>query len=452
MLRGQVRGDVFVPGDDGYDAGRAGFQLFRPHLPEVLVAAEDTADVVAAVRFAESHGLAVAVRGMGHGQPDGATGGLLITTSRMSGVVVNATAGTAWISAGTSWAQVIEAAAVHGLVPLAGSAPHVGAIPYTLGGGLSLFARRHGYAADHVRALDVVLPCGEQRHVTARSEPELFWASRGAGGNFGVVTGMEIGLVRASTLYGGGLYFDAPLIGEVLRTWRRWTETVPEDMTSSVALIPFPDVPGPPEPLRGRHIAHVRIAHLGAGGEELVAPLRAVGDRLIDSLGELPCREMASICNDPTGAMPYRGTSGLLGDLEDGAVEALLDHVGPGSADPCVLELRHLGGALSRPPATANAVGGRDARFLFGITSGLSSAEPPEAELDASRAREHRVREAMSPWTTGRCLNFLGGDDSTVESVRASYAPDDYRRLRELKALHDPANMFRHGRPIPPAT
>ncbi|WP_317891379.1 FAD-binding oxidoreductase [Saccharopolyspora pogona] len=297
-----VQGPVFLPGDADYDTERSGFQTFGQRRPKVVVAAVDADDVKAAIGFAAARDLPVAVLSTGHGVAAEVEGEVLITTGRMSDVRIDGERRTAWFAAGVRWGQVVEAAAEFGLAPLSGGAPHVGAVSYTLGGGLGHLSRSYGYTADHVRSIEVVTADGQLRRVTAESDPELFWALRGAGGNFGVVTGMEVDLMPVSHLYGGALYFDAHLIGDLLRAWQEWTRDVPDEMTSSVALVPFPDIPALPEPLRGRHVVHVRIAYAGdpAAGEELVEPLRAVGPRLIDSVREMPYREVGSICNDPS--------------------------------------------------------------------------------------------------------------------------------------------------------
>ncbi|SFO97942.1 FAD/FMN-containing dehydrogenase [Amycolatopsis arida] len=450
---GNVRGPVLRPGDEGYDAERGGFQAFRRHEPEVIVGATGADDVRHAVAFAAAQGLPVAVLGTGHAPVAPEPGGLLITTSRMAGVRVDPERSTAVVAAGTTWAEVIDAAAAHGLAPLAGSAPHVAAVPYVLGGGLSLLSRRYGYAADHVRSLDVVTADGEPRHVTAESEPDLFWALRGGGGNLGVVTRMEIDLVPVTRLYGGGLFFDTPLLGAALRAWCRWAEDAPEEVTSSVALVPFPDVPGVPEPLRGRHVAHVRIAHLGdaASGERLVAPLRAVGPRLLDTLDELPATAVGSIYDDPKGPLPSLSGNLLLRDLDDAGVDTLLDLAGPGNPGPLIVEVRQLGGALARPPAVANAVGHRDAGYLLGFVDPLPSATPTEAEVTEVRRRQRHFEHAVAPWSTGgRFLNFLGGDGTTPEITRTAFTAADHQRLTRLKTHYDPHNLLRRNPNIPP--
>ncbi|QEV09127.1 FAD-binding oxidoreductase [Streptomyces prasinus] len=448
-LAEQVRGPVLTPADERYDAERAGNQTARCHRPALVVGATGPADVQAAVTFATGHGLPVAVQGTGHAlSAVAAEGGVLINTSRMQGVRVKAEAGTAWIGAGVRWDQVLHETAPAGLAPLSGSAPGVGVVSYTLGGGLGLLSRRYGYAADHVRGVDVVTADGRLRQVTEASDPDLFWALRGGRDNFGVVTGIEIDLMPVTTIYGGGLFFDAGSASEVLDTYIRWTATVPDEMTSSAALISFPDVPALPPTLRGRHVVHIRIAYaadaLGAG-ESLVAPLRALGP-FTDTLGELAYADSGSIHNDPVFPGTFESGTTMLDELDADAVRTLLGLAGPHAPVPHVVELRHLGGRLARPSGTPNAVGNRDARYVLNVVSRLERADIAEI-----RPAHDRIFESIAPWSTGgRALNFMNGERD-AEHVRSAYDAKDYRRLTEIKAVYDPENTFRLNHNIPPA-
>ncbi|MEU7742240.1 FAD-binding oxidoreductase [Nonomuraea sp. NPDC049158] len=435
-----LKGPVFRPGDEGYDDERAGFQALARHRPDVIVGATDAADVRAAVAMAAANGLPVAVQATGHGMPMAAEGGLLISTRRMTGVRVDPETATARIEAGVRWARVIEEGARHGLAPLSGSAPSVGAVSYTLGGGLGLMARRYGYAVDQVRAVEVVTADGVLREVTAATEPDLFWALLGGRGNFGVVTALEIGLVPVTALYGGGLFFD--LATDVVRRWAEWTRDLPEEMTSSIAVIPFPDAPQVPEVFRGRRVGHVRIAYTGGPeeGERLLEPLRAIGPRLVDSVKELPYTESGSIHNDPAEPMAYYATHSLLRELPARAVDALLE------TERLILEIRHLGGALDKPGL--GPVVNRDAQYQVGVLSRLA----PGGDPGEVRPLHDGVREALSPWDTGgRGLNFLYGENTAPAQVRLAYDPEDYRRLAALKAVWDAGNLFRLNANIPPA-
>jgi FAD/FMN-containing dehydrogenase len=261
---------------------------------------------------------------------------------------------------------VIHEAAVFGLAPLNGSAHLVGVVGYTLGGGIGPLARAFGYAADRVRQIDVVTADGRLRQLSERSETDLFWALRGGKGNFGVVTSLEFDLVPVARLYGGGLFYPGESAAEVLHAFQEWTADVPEEMTSSVALIRFPELPDVPEPVRGRFVVHVRVAYAGSADEgvRLVRPLRAAAPLILDTVADMPYTDVASIHGDPTEPLPAYERSRMLAEFGPDAVDALLALAGPDSGCPLMLvEVRHLGGALSRTPPVPNAVGNRDAAF-----------------------------------------------------------------------------------------
>ncbi|GAA2440493.1 FAD-binding oxidoreductase [Actinomadura vinacea] len=445
-LAGRVRGAVYVPGADGYDGERIGFQLLEPHRPAVIVAAAGADDVRAAVEYAAAHHAPVAVQAGGHGLA-APTEGVLISTRRMSGVRVDPGKRTAWVEAGATWRNVIEAAAPHGLAPLSGSFPGVGAVSYTLGGGVGLMARRYGFAADHVRRVDLVTPDARQRQVTAESDPDLFWALRGGGGNFGVVTGMEIDLMPVDRIYGGGLFFDVEQVPEVLDAWRRWTAAVPEEMTSAVSMLTYPDLPVLPEPMRGRHVAQIQIAFLGteADARSLVEPLRSLGPVLRDTLRELPYTESGTVFDEPDQPHAYRSRNLLVRDLAPGALPGLVKAASPAAPVMGVVGLRHLGGALARAPRTANAVGHRDAAYAVMI---LSPVEPGEAET----VRDFH-RDVLAPFAgqaLGCSLNFSFGPLDGQE-IRSAFAPEDFERLTLLRARHDPHALLRANHPVPAA-
>ena len=258
-LTRRVHGPVLTPGAPGFDDELAGFQTGEPHRPDIVVGAEDAADVAAAVTFAAEHGLPVAVHATGHGRAAGIDGGVVISTHRMAGVRVYPDTGVAHIGAGARWAQVAEAAAEHGLAPLSGSFPAVGAVGYLLGGGLGLLGRRYGWAADHVRAIDLVTADGVARRATADTEPELFWALRGGREPLAVVTAVEVALFAVPQVVGGGLFFAATDAPQVLPAVRAIGAEAPDELGVSLGAIDIPDLPAVPAPLRGRQVLHVRL-------------------------------------------------------------------------------------------------------------------------------------------------------------------------------------------------
>lgn len=443
-LRRQVAGPVFEPGDADYDAEVAAWNLITTHRPPIVVGATCADDVQAAVRYAIANGLSVAVQATGHGASFPVDDGILITTKRMTHVSVDVQYGVARVEAGAKWAQVVAATAPYGLAPLLGSTSDVGAVGYTLGGGMGPLGRKYGFAADRVRSIEIVTGDGKLRTISADSEPCLFWGLRGGKGNFGVVTAMEIDLVLQPRLYGGAIFFAADDAPAVLHAWREWVETVPEELTSSVALLRLPDLELVPEPLRGKLTLHVRIAYTGEAcvGEKLVAPLRAVATPVIDMVRDMPFTESDSIHMDPVDPMPSWHDGRLLGSFPAEAADALLATAGPGVDVPLVFaEIRHMGGALGRQPLVPNAVSGRNGAFsLFVLGPGVPGV------VEAVEVAAARVIDALEPWHTSQKLfNFLGSTDAGPAAVAAAYPPDAMARLFELKDRFDPHNLFRHG-------
>ncbi|MDT9685328.1 FAD-binding oxidoreductase [Streptomyces sp. TRM76323] len=442
QLTDEVAGPVLLPGQEGYEEELSGFQTGYRHAPSVIVGAETAADVLAAVRFAAARGLAVAVHSTGHGVTVRNEGGLLVSTRRMRGVAVDPVSRSARMEAGVRWEQVVAAAEPYGLAPPSGSAGHVGVVGYALAGGLGLLAREFGYAADHVRAVDVVTADGEPRHVTAGSDPDLFWALRGGRDGFGVVTALEIALQPVERVYGGGIFFAYEHVEAVLDFFRAWTAEVPDTMTSSLGMVDYPPLPALPEPLRGRHVVHVRFATTDlAAGPDLVRPWRNLAPALLEHLGELPYSASGSIYREPDFPHAYDGDGVLLSELDPRILTAVRELAGRDAPVPCVVDLRHLGGALSRPPEVPNAVSFRDARYILRV---LSSPEGPG--LRAVRAAHARLDEAVAPWTLGRSLNFVYGERRATDLPTGRHTPETLRRLTALRSAYDPSGIFRGPR------
>lgn len=435
-----VAGPVLLPHDESYAAECAGFNLTVLHRPAVVVGATSPSDVRAAVRFAVEHDLPVAVLATGHQPFHPANGSVLITTSRMASVEVDAANRMARITAGTLWQQVVDATTKEGLAPLSGSSPTVGVIGYVLGGGFSpTMGRTYGWAADHVRAIEIVMADGELRRVTATSDPELFWAVRGAKSNFGVVTAIELDLFPVTEFYGGGLFFDGADTAAVLHAYREWIATAPDTLNSSVGLLRFPPVPSIPEFLQGKLMVHLRVSYLGseADGEQLVAPMRAAAPVVVDALKLTPYEEFAAIHQDPADPMPYGELGGLLTELTPESVDLIVDVAGPDAADfpMLILDIRHLGGALGRPAEVPNSVDIRDA----GMTIWGAALGAPD-EIPAQLARMRGLLDVLRPWSTGRnYLNFMSGNEATEQA----YTDAVLHRLRTVKTAYDPTNVFR---------
>ncbi|MET7403473.1 FAD-binding protein [Dactylosporangium sp. NPDC005572] len=445
-------GKALLPGDPGYADELKTYNLLMSPKPGVVIAAAAAGDVQAAVRMAAGRGAPVAVLATGH-QPAVPIGPdtVLITTRAMRGVTVDAQRRVARVEAGVRWQQVVDETVKVGLAPLAGSTPIVGVVGYTLGGGLSpIMGRAHGYAADHVRRVDLVTADGQLRTVAPDTDADLFFAVRGGKSNFGVVTAIEFDLFPVKTLYGGAIFFDGADAGKVLHTYREWVKTVPDAMSSSVALLRLPDAPEVPEPLRGKFVTSVRISYLGseASGGKLVAPLLAAATPIVAAVREMPFSEFGTIHADPVEPLPVFERTALLRELTGETVDQLLAVAGTAAPYPITMtEIRHLGGALGRQPAQANAVSNRDAAFTLFV----ASIGGP-ADAGAITKAEADIIARMQPWSTGGMfLNFMTSEDSAPDAVQRAYQPAVYQRMAAVKRKVDPTNMFRLNHNIKPA-
>lgn len=446
-----VAGPVLTPGSDGYAAECATADPHRPLRPTAVVGATGEDDVRKAVSFAAWQGLPVAVKSAAHQVVGSADGGLLITTGRMKSLSVEAATRSVRAGAGVLWDEVVARTAPLGLAPVMGSAPGIGVVGYTLGGGLSpLLGRTHGYAADHVLRVKVVTADGELRTVTPEREPSLFWALLGGKGNFGVVTEIEFRVFPVTRFQGGGIFFAGERLAGVLEAWRRWVATVPEEMSSSLAVRPMPGLASVPRALRGSSVVHVRIGHLGAAEEcdRLVAPLRAAAPVLLDTVGTRPVTAFGEIHQDAADPLSPVHRTVALRALPREAADVLVRLAGPGSVRrPARLEIRALGGALDREPEVPNAVASRGVPFVV-VVSAAGGGERAGA-LGAELAR---AVGGLAPWAADRSVvNFLSAQEATdEEAVRAAYGPVRYSRLAEVKRHYDPANLFRFNHNIRP--
>ncbi|MFI6427827.1 FAD-binding oxidoreductase [Promicromonospora sp. NPDC050880] len=446
-LRAELDGSLFLPGEDGWDEARQAWQLTVDQRPEAVVAAASVRDVVTTVDAARTAGLRVAAQSTGHnaGPLGPLAGTVLLRTSGLTGITVDPAARTARVEAGVVWGDVTAAAAPYGLAGLAGTAPDVGVVGYTLGGGMSWLGRTHGVAANHVVSADVVTADGVRRHVDARNEPELFWALRGGGGSFAVVTALEIGLVPVPDLHGGALFFPLDQAAEVLQTWQRWTRVVPDAITSIGRLLRFPPLPEIPEPVRGQSFVTIELVSLlgREATDEALEPLRILGP-VMDTVHPSEPAELAAIHMDPPTPVPGTGDGFLLTDLPLEALDAFLAVTGPGQDFGLLsTEIRHLGGAFSPDTARGGVVSG----FAAGYAIFSATITPDETAVKATHIALDRLRDMLRPWTAPvSYLNFAERPGGAPFAHTAAL-----HRLQSIKALYDPADMIRANHPVSPA-
>ncbi|MDQ1661895.1 MAG: hypothetical protein QOJ68_1875 [Blastococcus sp.] len=442
-LRRRVHGPVYAAGDDGMAAEVATWNVAIQHTPAIAVGATCAADVAAAVSWAVAHDLGVAVQATGHGPVRNAAGSLMITTRRMQGVFIDPHRRIARVQAGVKWGPVMEAAAEYGLVGLRGSSSDVGVVGYVVGGGLGPLGRKHGFAADSVTAVEIVTADGRLRRLTAECEPDLFWAVRGGKGNFGIVTAVEIELFPFGALVAGAIFFAAEDAAAVLHAYREWAPTMPEDVTTSVAVLRLPDLEELPPPLRGQAVVHLRYCYAGddiAEGERLVEPMKAAGRIVLGYIHPMLPGEMDSIHVDPVDPLPAWEKGMGLAEFPAEAVDAFLATAGPQLDIPLIMvEIRQLGGALARGPRVPNAVTGRGAAWAVYV---VGVGVPELAGIVPMLGRG--VLDALRPWASAECpMNHLG--EAGPEEVAANYPPAVLERLRAIKAAVDPTGIFSFG-------
>jgi hypothetical protein len=303
-------------------------------------------------------------------------------------------------------------------------------------------ARRHGLQANSVTAIEIVTADGELRRVSHEREPELFWALRGGGGNFGVVTALEFDLYPADQVYAGALFFPYERTSEVLHAWREWVRGVPEDVTSVGRVLQVPDLPQVPDIVRGQSFVVVEAAYLGdeRSGADLIAPLRELGPGM-DTFAMVPPAALGYLHMDPDEPSPYMSDTMLVGDLPGAAIDDLVAVTGPGSGSPLVsVELRHLGGALGRAQAHHGARATLPGTFAM-FAGGVPMDEPLAAAIQAQLAL---VSGALAPWRAGQYANFVEHPADAAEF----FDDDTLRRLRAVKAEYDAADLFLANHPV----
>jgi hypothetical protein len=441
---------VIQPVHGGYDRARAAWNVAADQRPAGIVEARTPAEVRDAILFAGEYGLHVAPQTTGHlaGAMPALDRAILLRTKLRGEVEIDAGARRARVPAGAEWEEVVVAAAAHGLSAMHGSSPNVGVVGYLLGGGLSFYARRHGLGANHVLAIEVVTADGTLRRVDHEHEPDLFWALRGGGGNFGVVTAIEIGLLPYTEVFAGTTFWPAAQARDVLQAWQAWTRDAPDAVTTSARILRLPPIPEVPEPLRGVPVVAVDGVVLPGAGDpaELIAPWRSAGEPMIDTWAAGPPTQVLRMHGDPEPPTPALGDHALLGELGEAGMDAFIGAAGEDSGSSLVIaELRQLGGALAAAPAGAGARGHLDGRFaLLGI--GVPMGPVAGAEIEAHLAL---LTGAMADWDTGRMyLNFheRGG------SAETSFGPEAYARLAAVRRAYDPDERFvaSHRIALPP--
>ncbi|MEZ3160437.1 FAD-binding protein [Microbacterium sp. BWT-B31] len=445
-LADALSGELTLPAAADWDAARTAWNLAVDQRPAAVVRAASVRDIVATVDAARRLGLRVAPQGTGHNAaPLGDLADtILLRTSQMRTVHIDPVHRIARVEAGALWADVCPAAAEYGLAALAGSSADVGVVGYTLGGGLSWLARSHGLAANHVTAIEVVTADGRHRRASDVHDTELFWALRGGGGGFGVVTALEFELFPLREVIAGALFWPIDDAQPVLRAWREWVEELPDTVTSVSRVLRLPPLPEIPEPLRGRAFVVIEAAMQldAARADALLAALRALAPE-IDTFAVTPVERLHELHMDPTEPVPCLGDGALLRSLPPDALDALLESVGADSGSALLsAEVRHLGGELTPGRTAGGATSGLAGEFLL---FGVGITPSPEAAA-AVRASVDRMLTCVETWRAETAyLNFV---ESPAEPGRLF--GDSLDRLRRIKADVDPTDLMRSNHPVGP--
>jgi FAD/FMN-containing dehydrogenase len=442
-----MAGQVVFPGDPGWDAARQAFDLLVDLQPEAVVFPTDERDVAAVVDYAREQGLRIAPQSTGHnaGPLGSLEGTILVQTSKLTGVSIDAAAHKVRVGTATKWEKVAPQLSALGLAGLHGSSPDVGIAGYSLGGGMGWLARKYGLQTNSVTAIELVTAEGDLVRADAVHEPDLFWALRGGGGNFGVVTAIEFNVYPVEEVYAGTLLFPFARASELWHAWREMLPGLPEELMTWASLWQFPDLPGVPEHVRGGSFAILMGAFLGeeADGRELLLPVRELGPAM-DTFGMGPPGVLGSLAlEDWLMPLPFLSAHQLLGELPASAIDDLVAAGAQPGSPLGMLQLRHLGGALARRPPDAGAratLPGEVQMFAVGVAGDEASAAAIGSTLEA-------VENALRPYHVGYYPNFV----EHPADASAFFDPDTWVRLRQVKALYDPDDLFKGNHHIPPA-
>ncbi len=448
-----VRGNVFRPGDKGYDDARAIWNGLIDRRPALIVRCSGAADVVDSVNFAREHDLLLSIRGGGHNVAGNAVndGGLVVDLSGMNGVHVDPSTGIVRAEGGATWGDCDRESQLFGLAVPGGVVSTTGIAGLTLHGGLGHMRRRYGLSIDSLLSVDIVTADGQLRRASATENEDLFWAVRGAGSNFGVVTSFEFQAYPLGPMVTvAAVFYPLERGKEILTAWRDHMAGAPEELSSLAICVSVPPAePFPPE-LHGTPVVIVVGVYSGSveDGEPVVQPLREFGEPLLDLSGPWPWLGLQSGFDAlfPKGGL-YYWKSRALGELSEAAIDDILEFAGRRPTPLTDIVVWHQGGAMTRVDDSETAYAGRDAGFL--ATAEVSWTDP--AQNDEAIAFGREVWAALDRHSTGGLyLNFPGFGEEKEELVRAGYGAN-YDRLAELKAKYDPANLFRMNLNIAPA-
>jgi FAD/FMN-containing dehydrogenase len=456
-LRLRLRGELLQPGDEAYGAARTVYWSHVDRYPALIVRAVDEIDVIAAVDYARETGVPLGVRSgghsfAGHGLVDG---GIVVDLSGLNSIRIDPVRRTARVQPGVTWLEYGRAAQAYGLATSSGDIGTVGVGGLTVGGGIGWMARKYGLTIDHLLSVDIVTADGRLLRASADEHPDLFWAVRGGGGNFGIITSLEFQLQPAGTILGGGVFYPATDAARILRTAADYASQAPDELTVMLIVTHAPPAPYIPEERVGEPVVLVALCYCGdpAEGERVVAPLRALAEPIADTIAPMPYPGMFDLfpgmfgltADDELPSSRLAVRSMYLEELTVEVIETIVAHGARARAPFAMAEIRPLGGAMARVPVEATAFGHRDKQYMF---AAIAEWDDP-AEDEQHQEWAERFYKALRPHAAGVYVNFV--QDEGEARVREAYQPAVYERLAAVKARYDPANLFRSNQNIKPA-
>lgn len=436
---------VIAAGDPEWDAARGSFNLLDDQQPDLIALPGNAEEVAAAIAIARRHGLKVAAQGTGHGASarDSLVGSMLVNTSRMTDVQIDADAKRVRVGAAVKWQHVVPQLSELGLAALHGSSLDVGIAGYSLGGGIGWLTRKYGLQCNAVRAIELVTIDGDHVRADADHHPDLFWALRGGGGNFGVVTAFEFDVVAVPQLASGALFFPVERTAEVLHAWTALVPSMPEELTTWVTVLHFPPFDEVPSEVRGRSFVILMAAFLGSEPEarRLLRPLLELGP-IMDTFGVTEPLALGTLAMDPEDPLPFRSSTALVDELPGDAIDALSTLSGVGSPLTLV-QFRHVGGAFSRRPAGAGARATLPGEILV---FGLGVVPDPDAAASVDRSLT-AFDAILAPLTVGEYPNLV---ERPVDASRF-FDTATWARLRGVKSAYDPHDLVWGNHHVPAA-
>ena len=447
QLRAALNGRVIAPGDAGYDAARTVFYGGIDRRPAVISQVANAADVARAIALARETGLELAVRSGGHSVAGHSVsdGGIVLDLADMKALAIDPERRTAWAETGLTAGEYTTAAGAYGLATGFGDTGSVGIGGITLGGGVGYLVRKHGLTIDDLLAADIVTADGQLRRVDATTHPDLFWAIRGGGGNFGVATRFQFRLHEIGTIVGGMLLL--PATPDVIHSFIAEAEAAPDELSTIANIMPAPPMPFLPKEHHGRLVVMAMLVYAGAteAGERAVAPFRALATPIADMIRPMPYPEIYPPEDDSYHPRAV-GRTMFVDTVHRGVAEAIVAHLEASDASMRVAQLRVLGGAMARVPVAATAFAHRASRIMVNVAAFY---EGPE-DRAMREAWVSDFAETLRQDDAGAYVGFLG--DEGAARVRAAYQGATWDRLRAIKARYDPTNLFRLNQNIPPAS